>query len=95
MTQGRSVVVNVSRAVVDAARVRLQPCRVLVVTAAPDILAARLAGRGREDAAQIAERLARAGYAAPQGPDVTVIGNDGDRTEAAAAFLAALQPVSG
>ena len=78
---GHGTVVNVSRAVVDAARARFQPCRVLVVTAAPEVLAARLAARGREDAGQIAGRLARAGYAAPQGPASVSCQRDADLSD--------------
>ncbi len=55
---GRIVVANVSRTVVaDAAR--RFPVLVLEVTASPGVLAARLAARGREDAADQAARLAR------------------------------------
>ena len=55
---GAVAVANVSRTVIaDAAR--RFPVRVIEVTAPPDILAARLASRGREDAADVATRLAR------------------------------------
>jgi ribose 1,5-bisphosphokinase len=93
LAAGRDVLVNVSRGVVDAARARFQPCRVLVVTASHHVLAERLAERGRESVDEIDARLGRAGYALPQGPDVTVIHNDGALEPAVAAFLAALQPV--
>jgi ribose 1,5-bisphosphokinase len=93
LAAGRDVLVNVSRSVVDRARERFPPCRVLLVTAAHAVLATRLAARRRETAAQIAARLVRADYARPQGPDVTVIENDGELAVAVDAFLAALQPV--
>lgn len=92
LAAGRHVAVNVSRAVIGAARARFMPVRVLLVTASPAALAARLAARGREDAADIAARLARAGPAAPDWPDTTVIRNDGARRDGAAALLAALAP---
>ena len=92
LAAGRHVMVNVSRGVVAEARTRFAPIRVLVVTASPDALAARLAGRGRETASDIAARLARAPYTVPDGPDVRVIVNDGLRERAAAAFCAALVP---
>lgn len=95
LAAGQSVVVNVSRSVIAAARERFQPCRVLLVTAAFELLAERLAARGREDASGIAWRLERADYMAPAGPDVTVIRNEGDLDAAVATFLVALQPVRG
>lgn len=95
LAAGQSVVVNVSRSVIAAARERFQPCRVVLVTASLEVLAERLAARGREDASGIAWRLERADYMAPAGPDVTVIRNEGDLDAAVAAFLAALQPVRG
>ena len=92
---GRVVLANLSRAVLDAARARFPGMRVLVVTAAPEVLAARLAARGREDAGDIRRRLSRA-VEVPAGPDVHVVDNGGRMEEALAAFLCALpQPVSG
>ena len=49
------------------------------ITASPDVLAARLAGRGRETAADIAARIARS--VAPIRPD-SVIVNDSTPAEA-------------
>jgi ribose 1,5-bisphosphokinase len=95
LAEGRHVVVNVSRAVVAEARQRFTPLRVLFVTAAPDVLARRLAARGRESAEDVARRLARAPYAPPAGPDVTAIRNDGAMEQGIAAMLAALAPPFG
>lgn len=95
LAQGRDVVVNVSRAVVAEARSRLQPVQVLSILAREENLAARLTARGREGPAGIRARLARAGLAEPEGPDVTTIRNDGPLEVAVAAFLAALQPERG
>lgn len=92
LASGRHVVVNVSRRAVDTARADAAPVRVLAVTAPTDVLAARLAARGRETAADVAARLRRADLAAPTGDDVTVIDNGADVTDARAAFLAALAP---
>jgi ribose 1,5-bisphosphokinase len=55
---GRTVVCNVSRAIVDEARRRYARVSVALVTAPADVLAQRLAARARGDA--IAGRLARA-----------------------------------
>lgn len=95
LAEGRDVIANVSRAVVDEARRRYPPVRVLAVTATRETLAARLAQRGRESTAEIGARLDRAGYAMPEGPDVTLIANDGALEDAVAAFVDALQPVRG
>ncbi|KDM66934.1 phosphonate metabolism protein/1,5-bisphosphokinase (PRPP-forming) PhnN [Acidiphilium sp. JA12-A1] len=83
---GRIVVVNVSRAIVADARRRF-PCFVVAVTAAPAILAARLAVRRRETAAEIGARLARA--AAPVEADA-VVANETTPEAAGAAFLGIL-----
>lgn len=56
---GRHVVVNVSRAIAAAARQHFNPCRVILVTARREILAARLAARGREAPQDVAQRLDR------------------------------------
>lgn len=93
---GTTVIANLSRGMIDAARARFDPFRAIVVTAPAQVLAARLAGRGRESAADIAARLERAGYAAPAGPDVCTVDNGGRLEDAVAAFRAALpQPVRG
>ncbi|MFT7027803.1 MAG: hypothetical protein ACJAVS_002035, partial [Paracoccaceae bacterium] len=52
----------------------------------------RLAARGREDAADIAARLARAAFALPDGVDAAMIRNDGSLAKGVAAMLAALAP---
>ena len=87
----RTVVVNVSRAVLDAARASFGTLRVLVVTADPEVLAQRLSQRGRESAADIAQRLARAEAIPVMGDDVVVVQNDSTPQEGVARFLAALR----
>ncbi|MBS9478546.1 phosphonate metabolism protein/1,5-bisphosphokinase (PRPP-forming) PhnN [Ancylobacter radicis] len=56
---GRIVVANGSRAAVAEARGRFAHIKVVHVTAPPDILAARIAARGRESEAEVLARLAR------------------------------------
>jgi phosphonate metabolism protein PhnN/1,5-bisphosphokinase (PRPP-forming) len=90
---GRVVIANVSRGVLDAARAAF-PVRVIVITAPRDVLARRLAARGRESAADIAERLARAAPE-PSGPDVDVVMNDTTLEEGVARFVAALSRAAG
>ncbi len=91
LARGRSVVVNVSRTVVEEARRRLAPVRVIHVTAPTAVLVARLARRGRERPVEIAERLGRAAYSPPVGPEVATIDNGGELDRAVTAFLAALR----
>lgn len=88
LARGRIVVANVSRGVIATAAARF-PARVVEVTAPPEVLAARLAGRGREDAADIAARLARQ-VPLPAGVPVRRVMNDGSLAAGIAAFLAAL-----
>lgn len=90
LATGRPVLINVSRSVVDEARWRFAPLRVIVITAPIEVLAARLAGRGRETADDIAKRLARAPFATPEGEDVWLVDNGGTVTAGVAGFLAAL-----
>jgi ribose 1,5-bisphosphokinase len=92
LAAGRPVLANVSRTVIDTARARFTPLRILFVTAPAPVLAKRLAGRGRESVGEIAERLARAPYAVPSGPDVWLIDNSGTEQAGTAAFEEALAP---
>jgi len=78
LASGATVVVNVSRAVLDQARALcVGEVRIVSVTADPQALAERLAARGRETAAEIAQRLARAQAVPVVGDDVIAIANDG------------------
>lgn len=58
LASGRVVVVNVSRGVIAEAAEQF-PARVIEITAPAEVLARRLAARGREDAGDVARRLAR------------------------------------
>jgi ribose 1,5-bisphosphokinase len=60
INEGRIVIANVSRAVLPEIRQRFRRHLVVHVTATPEVLAARLSARGREDAAAQQARLARA-----------------------------------
>lgn len=92
--RGVAVVVNVSRGVIDEARARLQPVNVVAVDASRDVLAKRLAARGREDAGDVEARLARADAAEVSGPDVVTVMNDGDIADGVAQMTAALEAAS-
>jgi ribose 1,5-bisphosphokinase len=90
LAQGRHVVVNVSRSVIPEARMRLQPMRVISVSAPERELRERIARRGRETGAQIDDRVSRAAAFALSGEDVIEVANDGMLEAGVARFLAAL-----
>ncbi|WP_454914702.1 phosphonate metabolism protein/1,5-bisphosphokinase (PRPP-forming) PhnN [Xanthobacter sediminis] len=79
---GGAVVANGSRATLEEARRRFARLQVVLVTAPPEVRAARLAARGREDAADIGARLMRQPELA-LAPDL-VIDNVGTPQEAGA-----------
>lgn len=84
----RVAVANVSRTVIAEA-VKRFAARVIEITAPPAVLAARLGARGREDPAEVTERLART-VALPADVHVETVINDGTVAEGVARFLAAL-----
>lgn len=92
LASGRDAIFNGSRAALPLAAARYPRLKVLHIVADPEVLAARLAARGREDAAERARRLGRADQALPEGLDVVEIDNGGALERAVAAFLDALQP---
>jgi ribose 1,5-bisphosphokinase len=91
LASGRVVVVNGSRRAVTAAVERFQNVRVLLVDAEPAIRAGRLAGRGREDEAEVAARLARDAGRLPSGVAATSIDNSGTLDEGVTRFVEALR----
>ena len=86
---GRVVVANVSRAMVADAATRFDT-RVIEVTAPADVLARRLAARGREDAVDVARRLSRA-IELPMPVPRDVIVNDGTVEQGARKMVALLR----
>jgi phosphonate metabolism protein PhnN/1,5-bisphosphokinase (PRPP-forming) len=92
LAAGRVVVANGSRAMIKAAAAKFAGTRVLLIEASPAIRAARLGGRGRESAAEIAERLAR------EVPDVPAgairIDNSGALEMGTERFIAALRTIA-
>jgi len=85
---GRVVVANVSRGVIAEAA-RRYPARVIEITAPPQVLAARLAARGRETSTDIAARLAR-NVPVPDNVPLETVMNDTTIETGTARFLAAL-----
>jgi ribose 1,5-bisphosphokinase len=76
---GRTVVINVSRTVIDWVRRAYADVVVVSITAPPEVLAERLAMRARGSDGQIGERLGRAVDDAAA-PDVTIV-NMGDAAD--------------
>ncbi len=93
MSAAPVVVANVSRGAIAEAAARW-PVLVLDVTAPPDVLAARLAARGRESADDVARRLRRS-VPIPAGVAVETIVNDGPLDVGVARFVAVLERLAG
>ncbi|WP_428030802.1 phosphonate metabolism protein/1,5-bisphosphokinase (PRPP-forming) PhnN [Ancylobacter sp.] len=91
ITTGRIVVANGSRAAVSEARARFARVKLVHVTAPTEVLATRIAARGRESAGEVLARLAR--EPALDGlPDLRILNVDGVDAagERLAAFLRGL-----
>jgi phosphonate metabolism protein PhnN/1,5-bisphosphokinase (PRPP-forming) len=95
LVRGTTVVVNVSRIVVAEARIRYTGVAAILVTADIATIARRLAARGRESAPDIARRLARVNQIEIDGPDVTIVRNNGALADAERVFIAALRSYAG
>ena len=70
---GRTVIANVSRTVISAARRSYANVAVVTITAAPDVLAARLAARARASDGPLEQRLARTDDETTAKPDFTIV----------------------
>ncbi|MBR1157988.1 phosphonate metabolism protein/1,5-bisphosphokinase (PRPP-forming) PhnN [Bradyrhizobium elkanii] len=70
---GRTVIANVSRTVIAAARRNYANAVVVLVTAPPDVLAARLAMRARSSDGLLEQRLARTVDESTSTPDLTIV----------------------
>ncbi|MES2889092.1 MAG: phosphonate metabolism protein/1,5-bisphosphokinase (PRPP-forming) PhnN [Pseudomonadota bacterium] len=82
LAQGAWVVMNGSRAHLPALRAQAPGLRAVAITAPTEVLAERLAQRGREDAQALAQRLARA----PQAEVDLTLCNDGTLADTADAL---------
>lgn len=89
LAAGRVVIANISRARIAEAATMF-PTLALEITAPAEVLAARLAARGRETADDIAKRLARE-VALPAGVRVAQVLNDRSPEEGAAEVVAVLR----
>ena len=92
---GRIVVANGSRRVVARAIQKYRNCAVVQITARPEVLASRLAGRGRETQTEITERLARRPPPLPAGLMPVLIDNSGPLEAGVRRFLDALKRLAG
>lgn len=95
LAAGRTVLFNGSRGMLAEAAGVFPGLGVIHVTARPEVLARRLATRGRETPVQIAQRLQRATLALPPGVTGIEIDNSGPLEMALDALAQAVQPVSG
>ncbi|GAA2883288.1 ribose 1,5-bisphosphokinase [Aminobacter niigataensis] len=88
---GHVVVANTSRGVIPALRARYAHVAVVEITAAPEVLATRLAARGRESRGEVLARLARTAPHDLSGPGHALIDNSGTPEIAGEKFLAVLR----
>ncbi|WP_213685135.1 phosphonate metabolism protein/1,5-bisphosphokinase (PRPP-forming) PhnN [Roseicyclus sp.] len=92
--RGQDALANLSRGMLVRAAQVFGTLTVLHVTATPEVLAQRLAARGREGRAEIARRLARSAPDFPQDLPLVEIDNSAALDHAVRAALAALYPES-
>ncbi|MFE1601333.1 phosphonate metabolism protein/1,5-bisphosphokinase (PRPP-forming) PhnN [Methylobacterium sp. ID0610] len=91
LAAGRHVVANGSRNAVAALADRVPRLVVVEVTAPPEVLAARIAGRARESGAALRARLARKAAALPDHLEVIRVANDAEPEIGIERFVAALE----
>lgn len=89
--RGAVAVANVSRGVLPTLRQAYSNLLVVHITASHDVLAQRLASRGRENADEIRHRLMRAAPNACDPTDAVMIDNSGAVSEAGNEFIAVLR----
>lgn len=88
LADGATVLFNGSRAALATAQQSYPDLETVLVTAPVEVLARRLAGRGRESETEIAARLARKVENNPAGMRVVI--NDGSVADGISRFVAAL-----
>lgn len=75
IAQGRIVIANISRRVLDDVRRLFSSRKIILITARPEVLADRLSARGRESREQIEQRLLREVIFDHEEKDVVIIDN--------------------
>jgi ribose 1,5-bisphosphokinase len=90
--KGHVVVVNVSRTIIAEARQKYQRPVVVLITAPAEVLAQRLAARGRASDGNLGERLQRAALETDGVPDLVIsnVGTVEDNARTLAEFIAGL-----
>ncbi|KKC37948.1 hypothetical protein WH87_09845 [Devosia epidermidihirudinis] len=91
---GKTVVANVSRHIIGAAREKYPACSVVLITAEISLRAERLISRGRESADQVTARLARESGPVPAGISPVIIDNSGSLAIGVTAFVLALRAIA-
>ncbi|MFK7764027.1 MAG: phosphonate metabolism protein/1,5-bisphosphokinase (PRPP-forming) PhnN [Roseobacter sp.] len=94
LNAGQDVLLNLSRSVLQTAAERFSKFEVIALTATADALQQRLTDRGREDATDIARRLARAPVSLPTGITSATIDNSGPLDQTVAGCISQLYPLS-
>ena len=89
--EGKHVVVNVSRSIIDSARLRFRHVVVLRIQASRESLERRLRARRRETREGIRARLDRSSAISVSGPGVLTVQNDGSIETAGEEFLGILR----
>jgi ribose 1,5-bisphosphokinase len=89
----RVVVVNASRTIIGEAQQRYQRFAMVLITAPADVLAERLAARGRDSDGDLGGRLKRAALGTESEPDLTIsnVGMVQDNARKLAEFIASLR----
>jgi ribose 1,5-bisphosphokinase len=94
LASGQDAMLNGSRAILGMTQAVFPSLVVVHVTARPEVLAERLAARGRETEDDIARRLERAAIPLPRGlREVIEIDNSGDFASGVQALLDAIRPL--
>ncbi|MCO5733235.1 phosphonate metabolism protein/1,5-bisphosphokinase (PRPP-forming) PhnN [Rhizobium sp. SSA_523] len=95
LAEGGIAIANGSRSALPRFAAAFPRLTIIHVTAKPDVLAARLRNRGREDGEDIAARMRRSdAFAIPEGYQSITIDNSGDIDEAARQLLVFLHDLS-
>ncbi|MGX5719170.1 phosphonate metabolism protein/1,5-bisphosphokinase (PRPP-forming) PhnN [Shinella zoogloeoides] len=93
LASGVTLVANGSRSALPAFADAYPRLKVVLITARPDVLAARLAARGRESAEAVARRLKRGAPEIVVAADTVVIDNSGPLAAAGEAFVSFIASV--
>jgi thymidine phosphorylase len=91
LAAGRHVIANGSRAMVAGLAERVSRFVVIEITAPPELLAQRIAGRGRETGAAIDKRVARSPAPWPASIRSIKVVNDGTLNDGISRFILALR----